>query len=427
MFKVLIFAYYFPPKGLSGVQRTTKFVKYLPGLNWAPTVITTGDIAYFAHDNSLLNDLKNENIRVIRVSGKEINSILKKKGTMQMPREIFRKMYAYLSAWLNITDNKRSWARKAYKEAQKLCSEEKFDVIFVSGPPFTSFSAAIRISEEFKIPVFVDYRDLWYGNQFAIYPTLWHKIKVKQEEYRALHRVDKIVVTNRRIKERMMKTYPFLTHDKMLIIPHGFDPQDIAVAQPEAKKLTKKMVITYSGIFYEFITPKYFLRAFRQILKENPEVAVNIELHFIGFLRIENRKLIKKYNLQNFVVEHSYMEHLEALKKVIASDLLWFMVGKGRNADTISSSKMYEYFGTKKPILACLPDGALKDHLKKYEAAYLSDPYDVKTIKENILKAYSDFENNKQPIPDEDFVAKFDRTLLTKQLATEFQFFIKVR
>lgn len=426
MYKALIFAYYFPPKGLSGVQRTTKFVKYLPDFKWSPTVITTGDIAYFAHDHSLLEDLKNENIRVVRVSGKEINSILKKKGTIKMPREIFRKLFAYVSAWLNITDNKRSWARQAYKEAKRLCSEEKFDVIFVSGPPFSSFEAAIRISEEFKLPVFVDYRDLWYGNQFAIYPTPWHRISTKKEEDAALRKVDKIVVTNRRVKERMMKNYPFLTHKKMLIIPHGYDAQDVAAAAPGAKKLTKKMVITYSGIFYEFITPKYFLKAFKQILKENPEVAVNIELHFIGFLRIENRRLIRRYNLQNFVVEHNYMEHLEALKKVMASDLLWFMVGKGRNADTISSSKMYEYFGTRKPVLACLPDGALRSHLEDYGASYISEPYDVKTIKSNILKAYQDYASGRQPVPDEEFVQKFDRRLLTGQLATEFQFFLKV-
>ncbi len=426
MYKALIFAYYFPPKGLSGVQRTTKFVKFLPGFNWAPTVITTGDIAYFAHDHSLLNDLKDENIRVVRVSGKEINSILKKKGTVKMPREIFRKMYAYVSAWLNITDNKRSWAKKAYKEAKKLCSEENFDVIFVTGPPFTSFEAAIKIGDEFHIPVFVDYRDLWYGNQFAIYPTPWHRLKVKREEDAALRKVDKVIVTNRRLKERMMKNYPFLTHKKMLIIPHGYDSTDVSLAKAGAVKLTKKMVITYSGIFYEFITPKYFLRAFKQLLKENPEVAVNIELHFIGFLRIENRRLIRRYNLQNFVVEHSYMEHIEALKKVMASDLLWFMVGKGRNADTISSSKMYEYFGTKKPILACLPEGALRSHLQEYGASYISDPYDVKTIKANILRAYNDFASGRQPVPDDEFVAKFDRRLLTGQLATEFQFFLKV-
>lgn len=427
MYKVLIFSYYFPPKGLSGVQRTTKFVKYLPEFNWSPTVITTGDIAYFAHDNSLLEDLKNENIRVVRVNGKEINSILKKKGTVKMPREIFRKMYSWFSSWFFIPDNKRSWSKKAYKEAKILCAQEKFDVVFVTGPPFSSVEAALKISEEFKIPLFVDYRDLWYGNQFARYPTIWHRLKTKREEDTTLRKVDKIVVTNRRIKERLMKYYPFLTHNKMLILSHGYDQEDIIKAAKSVVKLSKKMVITYSGLFYEYITPKYFLKAFRLIVKENPEIAANIELHFIGFLRIENRKLIRRYNLQNFVVEHSYMEHNEALKKILASDLLWFMVGKGRNADTISSSKMYEYFGTKKPVLACLPEGALRTHLSDYEASYISDPYDIKKIKQNILKAYSDYTSGKLPKPDDEFVEKFDRKLLTKQLATEFQFFLKVR
>ena len=69
MFKVLVVAYYFPPLGLSGVQRTLKFVKYMKNYNWEPTVITTGDVAYFAHDKSLSKELSESNIRIIRVSG----------------------------------------------------------------------------------------------------------------------------------------------------------------------------------------------------------------------------------------------------------------------------------------------------------------------------------------------------------------------
>ena len=54
MFKVLVIAYYYPPLGLSGVHRTLKFVKYMKNYNWEPVVLTTGNIAYFAHDYSLL-------------------------------------------------------------------------------------------------------------------------------------------------------------------------------------------------------------------------------------------------------------------------------------------------------------------------------------------------------------------------------------
>lgn len=35
--EVLVIAYYFPPMGLSGVQRTLKFVKYLPEYKWKPS------------------------------------------------------------------------------------------------------------------------------------------------------------------------------------------------------------------------------------------------------------------------------------------------------------------------------------------------------------------------------------------------------
>ena len=38
--KVLIITYYWPPSGGAGVQRWLKFVKYLPGFNLKPIVLT---------------------------------------------------------------------------------------------------------------------------------------------------------------------------------------------------------------------------------------------------------------------------------------------------------------------------------------------------------------------------------------------------
>ena len=39
--RVLVLAYYFPPVGGAGVQRTLKFVKYLSALGWDAAVIST--------------------------------------------------------------------------------------------------------------------------------------------------------------------------------------------------------------------------------------------------------------------------------------------------------------------------------------------------------------------------------------------------
>src|SRR5947209_15602061 len=47
--------------GLSGVQRTLKFVKYLPQFGWKPIVLTTpDDTPYYAFDESLMEELRDQ-------------------------------------------------------------------------------------------------------------------------------------------------------------------------------------------------------------------------------------------------------------------------------------------------------------------------------------------------------------------------------
>src|SRR3989339_1026007 len=161
MFKVLVIAYYFPPMGLSGVQRILKFVKYFPQNNWEPTVLTSAETGYFAHDPNLLNEL-DPSIRIIRVNGNELNARLSALGTIKIPGETTRKLINRVNQFFNIPDNKVSWTKKAYVEAKKLLSEEHFDLIFVTAPPFSAFQLGAKLKKEFRIPLAIDYRDLWY-------------------------------------------------------------------------------------------------------------------------------------------------------------------------------------------------------------------------------------------------------------------------
>src|ERR1700689_3090125 len=85
---VLVIAYYFPPMGLSGVQRTLKFVKYLPEFGWRPIVLTGGETPYYAHDLSLLEELNplvdSDQVRIVRTSENGIPG--SKKGREQVDK-----------------------------------------------------------------------------------------------------------------------------------------------------------------------------------------------------------------------------------------------------------------------------------------------------------------------------------------------------
>lgn len=424
MYKVLVAAYYFPPMGLSGVQRTLKFVKYMKDYNWEPTVITTGSVGYFAHDESLTREAENFDIRILRVIAKEPNALLSKFGTIKPPRESVRKILNRISQTFFIPDNKISWSKFASQKVKELLRNEHFDALYVTVPPFSSFYYLRKLKKEFDVPIMVDYRDLWYGSYFAFYPTPVHKTLHKRMEYLSLKSADKIIVTNRKIKEKLIETYKFLTFNDVVIIPHGFDPQDFENVLPEPK-FNDKMIITYSGIFMEYNTPKYFLQAFKKLVAERPDIAYKIQLNFVGYLGKENNALVKELNLEEFIRELGYMNHKEAVKKIISSDILWLMIGRKRNIDAILPGKLLEYMGSQKPIIGCVPEGVAKMTLEEYSASFITEPDNVEEIKNTLIKVYELYKKNELPKPDESILQKYRRDVLTEQLTKQLQSIVK--
>ncbi len=83
--KVLVIAYYFPPMGLSGVQRTLKFVKYLPQFGWHPTVLTVEPWGYFAKDETLLADLEGKPVEIVQDPGGRTRPPLQEEGRGRAP------------------------------------------------------------------------------------------------------------------------------------------------------------------------------------------------------------------------------------------------------------------------------------------------------------------------------------------------------
>lgn len=426
MYKVMVIAYYFPPMGLSGVQRTLKFVKYMSEFNWEPTVLTTGKTGYYAYDESLMKEADDAGIRIVRTKAKDPNSMLSKFGQIKMPSELIRKTFSILSKTFFIPDNKISWSKKVFKTASELLENERFDLVFVTIPPFSAFKTAIRIKEKFNIPVIVDYRDLWVGNMFEFLPTPYHRYAHRKLEESLLRNVDKVIAVNRKVKENLIKRYEFLGFDDVQIIPHGFDPADFNLRNKNILDKSK-FNITFTGIFYESWSPKFFLQAFKEIVDQNPEIASNIRLNFAGYLRKENEVLIQKLQISEYVNYFGYLKHKDSVNLLMNSDILWLMLSAKIKMDAVTPGKFFEYIGTKKPIIACVPEGAAKDAANEYGASIIVHPEKTGEIKTAILELYDLWQKNSLPMADEDFVEKHNRRMLTEILTKQFQFLVQVQ
>ncbi len=414
----LFIAYYFPPMGLSGVQRSLKFVKYLPSFGWDLSVLTTDAPAYYAFDETLLDDVDPETTRIYRTSP-DISRFAKPKSgnTIAYPNRFSQKMKRIALQTIFQPDSRISWKKQAVALGEKILAENDIQTIFATAPPFTDFLVAGELAKKTGLPYVLDYRDLWIDNAYYYYVTPFHKSYALELETKALTYAKRIIVINRFMKERLLQRYKFLSHEDISIIPHGYDEEDFTPfrgIKPDPDYFT----ITHSGLFPDDLTPKYFLKALAIYLKKNDVAKKKIRANFVGLMRKSHLKLIKKLNLEDNCLIKGYVSHSESVREIMASDALWMMAPN----EIVTPSRVYEYLGARKPILISIPEGNMRQIVLDSEAAIATKPHDVKEIVEAIDMLFNAWKTGTLPKPHLDYAENFERRKLTDMLSRELAF-----
>lgn len=421
MKKVLIITFDFPPLGKGSVLRPLKFSKYLLRYDWEPLVLTSTPKTYYFRDDYLLNEAETLGFKIFRTKSAGSN-LLSGRKLKELPNESSRIFSRNISRYRNQPDEHKSWISKAIKLGSQIIDTNKIEIIYATGPSFTAFIAAGELKEKYKIPLVIDYQDSWLHSPSAYFPLGYHRLRNMKMEQQVIKVTDEIITTNRRIKEYLIEEYDYLKHEDINIINHGYDEEDFRKAAEFPVQQKNKMRFTNMGGFFDLISPRYFLEALSIVFEKKPELRGKIEASFIGGLSRENLKLIQKFNLSDSVINPGYLNHMEALKYLLSSDVLWFMVGKGTGDEVVSPVRLAEYFGARKPILASVPDGAAKQLLRGYDAVRICEPDEPAEIAKLIVEYYELNQNRMMPIANEEYVRKFNIDNMTYQLVRYFEF-----
>ncbi|MEN6510634.1 MAG: glycosyltransferase [Chloroherpetonaceae bacterium] len=447
---VLVIAYYFPPMALSGVQRISKFVKYLPEYGWNPIVLTS-DAPYYAFDNSLLDELNEKNIKIYRTE-EDVSKFLKKKNKqipnpqdseqiseekvklqLSYPGRFRQRFQAMALQTILQPDTRIAWKKKAMSTAEKIMAENEIDLILATAPPYTDFLIAEELSEKYNVPYILDYRDLWVDNPYNFYATIFHKNYAMKLETNALMRSSRIIVITREMKNRLLQRYRFLNHNDISIIPHGYDAEDFENARLQNPKLANnsplkadtkknKFIITHSGLFSQDLTPKYLFQAISELIKEYPEMKDHFELRMVGILQKKFIKMIDKLQLQDIVKNTGYLDHISSIQTLMSSDVLWLMMPNA----LVTPGRLFEYLGAGKPIIFSSPKSELTQIVESTNAAIITPPNSADELKKAILSYFNLWKRNSLPKPDRAISEKYERKELTRQLAKELAYCAKL-
>jgi glycosyltransferase involved in cell wall biosynthesis len=431
--RALFVTYHFPPVGGAGVQRSVKFVRYLPEFGYQPVVLTgpgpTAD-RWTPTDKSLGAEVP-PSTDVIRVQGPAPS---RSSG-----------MRARAERWLRLETSFARWWQAGI--ASRGREARDVDLLYVSMSPFESAPAVAALAQDLGRPWIADLRDPWALDEMIVYPTPLHRRLELARMERLLSSAASVVVNTPEAAQALVGQLPTIDPGRVSAIPNGYDAADFAGPAPprrdpafrivhagylhtelgyaQARAGRLRRVLGGGEVHVDHLARShvFLLRALDRLLDARPELAASVELHLAGVLSPADRAAIEKELRRPEIVKTpGYLTHAETIALLRSADLLFLpMHGlpPGRRA-RIVPGKTYEYLAAQRPILAAVPDGDARDLLER-GGALLCRPADVDALTEALSRQLDRADSREgSPGGPRDFLERFERRNLTRELAAVF-------
>jgi glycosyltransferase involved in cell wall biosynthesis len=389
MKRVLIFAYYFPPMGMGGVQRIQKFVKYLPEFGWEPIVFSVRDVMYHAEDTTLLEEIKDR--QIVRTESLDLLRLRKKlfrpnrvrrtgdEEGARFPENIFKR----LLSWIYVPDSKIPWIPCVLPEASRLIHSRPVDLLFTSSPPLSAHLAGLFLKRRVNVPWIADFRDTVSEPHQGLTPV--HRWLNQGIMRNIVRHADHIVTVSDPIT-RELHIQSGKSLDAFSTLPNGFDREDFAGFR---KKKQKKWIWTYCGTVSSIQNPKNFLQALVEAIAACPELRKVLHVRFVGaVIGVPLKQFISRLKLQDIVESIGYVSHRESIRFLMESDMLLLLLDEKLSPGMVTG-KVFEYLASGKPILAAVPKGEAERLIIRFARGVVVPPANVDTMTRQILRCYT--------------------------------------
>ncbi|MBY0426312.1 MAG: glycosyl transferase, partial [Cytophagales bacterium] len=363
MKKVLFISYYWPPSGGSGVQRSLKFVKYLPEFGWQPVVYTPENGEMPELDTSLLKEVPLD-VEVIKrpiiepyslykfFAGKTQNDKINPNFFTQKNDTWKDRFAIWIRSNFFIPDARMLWIRPSVNFLVKYLKDHQVDAIVSTGPPHSMHLIALGVKLRTGLPWLADFRDPWTNIDFykELSLTPWADRKHRKLERRVLDSADEVVMAGYTWADELGLIGN--RHVKPLL--NGYDPSDFQF--DVSATLDKEFTIVHLGMFSKGRNHEILWKALRVLCDEDIDFAKDLSFRLYGKYDVSAIEYMKKYNLEKSTIFNSYVPHSEIVKVQASSQVLYLSVNNTPNVKGIMTGKIFEYMAVKRPILCIGPE-----------------------------------------------------------------------
>ena len=377
MKKVLTIAYFYPPYDSTAGIEASKMTKYLREYGWDPMVVA-------AHNDfppTLPVEIEPE--RVHRTRQIDVNRLPKavagedrvaKRGYVVGARGRLGRVaelagLGYKQS-INFPDAQIGWYPFALRTARRLIDEWRPDALLSIAWPVTCHLVASRLKRETGLPWLADFRDLWTDNHHFQRARPLRSAEVSLER-KVMRRVDAVSTPSDDWSRHISGLYGAPSYT----VPNGFEAADYPTDVPSPSKFT----LTYTGVLYPGSQdPRPLFAAMKRLKADGVIDATNFRLRLVGRYLEQVLPLLQSHDVMDLADITPTVPHEEALKIQAGSSALLFLLWTKPAGVGWYSAKLYEYLGSRRPILAIGPPrGAAAELLQTVEGCTVTDQVDV--------------------------------------------------
>ena len=401
--KVICLSYHYPPFGGVAVQRILRFTRYLSEQQFECHVLCAepARAASVPLDSELTAEVPSQ-VKVHRLRTFEPECFV---NNWSHPWDKVRRNFLKLFAAMLVPDDQAMWIDRAAAAAIKLAREIRADVLFATGPPFSTLLAGQRAAEISKLPLVVDFRDDWtlLRRHLKTFPEARQR-REEELEQKVLRTAAAVLTVTPPLAEEMKARSPF--PERVHLLPNGFDPEHFSGVTGSGEG---DGVVFSAGSLYAKREPAGFFRAWERFHQGG------------GKLRFELAGPVAKDCLGYFPADRSdcrwlgFLPHREVRRRLQAASLNLAWLDPYLSVQSYTG-KLLEYLGAGRPVLMLgAPQSAAADLLHKSGLGFTVPVDDVDGIVEALEKiARGDW----QAHPDDSVIAPFNARQQVAELAT---------
>ena len=349
-----------------------QFARLLPDHGWDVTIVT-GKPGASALDREGAAEIA-KRARVVE-AWSPANQVVKRGQPVAKHglRGLARRAARGAALSLLFPDREILWVPGAIKAARTALRDDPHDVVVATYGPASNLLVGRAVADAFRLPLVVDFRDLWSTLPMPVFPTPLHRAAARTLERAIVRKASRLIAVAPAMAADLAETHG-IDPRHAIAITNGFDPADAGRVHDARGQEPRPFRLMYTGTVHVHYNLEPLWLALRTLLDNNEITPDTFRVEFVGNLAADD---VRRHGLEAIVEIAPFVPHDEVFAALGRADALLVVETPGYYARYGYAAKVFDYVLTGKPVVGLVErDGNTETLLRKAGVGFCVEPDD---------------------------------------------------